>query len=258
MFPKLVLCEEHPVAHVALSSGKTVQVSVSPDKTRIDLTTSATEKPDAILLIPYYGAYIMKEQIKPLKTGDVEYLQILLETRKVLKLYEVQISKGKISIVSHLPDDNFFRGYVKSCEEVDKIFKRIFKKLIRQYLQLSIPICCAVLKIIAQEDSIEDKLDLLTKLSHKRTNGASVDLYFGPGRCMFIRKVGARRFNISLIFSITYSSEFLDILLKLYDISYMINDFRLGRIEKTEKSTTVLDLFTVSIKTSRFLSYFTN
>ncbi|GEM_PF-5750889 len=258
MFPRLILCEEHPSARVQLSTGRVLTLFIEPDGTRLEISTGESHGSDCILLIPYYGAYIMKNEIKPLKTGDVEYIQVLIETRRVLKLYEIQISKDRISVVSHLPDDTIFRGFVKTKDEnIDYIFRRILKKLIRQYLQLSIPICCAIVKVSTDKD-IEKELNLKERFSHRKINGATCDMYFSPGKCLYVRKVGTRRFNVSLIFSITYSLEFQDIILELYDIANMIVDFRLGRIEKAEKSITTLDLFSISVKTSRSLSNFIN
>ncbi len=258
MFPRLILCEEHPSAKVQLSTGNQLTLSIEPGGTKLEITSSCNNACDGILLIPYYGAYIMRSCVKPLKAGDVEYLQVLIETRRVLKLYEIQINKNKISVVSHLPDDTIFRGFVKTKDsELDTIFKRILKKLIRQYLQLSIPICCAIVKISTDKD-IEKELSLKERFSHRKVNGTTCDMYFSPGRCLYVRKVGTRRFNVSLIFSITYSLEFLNIILELYDLASMIVDFRLGRIEKAEKSVTTLDLFSVSMRTSRSLSNFVN
>ncbi len=240
MIPRIVLCEEHPKAMIRVNSSKILKLSISKDLLHIDIEpiSKNSEESDCLLYIPYRGIYHMNDLVEPLKSGDISYVEIVLETRRTLKMYEIQISQNMIQMVSHSLDDSFFRGYV--VNNSDKIGLRILKKLIHYYQSLTLPIYCCLIKTIPLERYPINTSILTTYMCKRRKN---IDLYYSSGRCVLIRKVSESRYNISLIFSISYSTEFLNMILEIFKRSRLILDLKLGRVDKVEGIKTILDIF---------------
>ncbi len=241
MIPRIVLCEEYPKALIRFDTSRILKLSISRDLLHIDIEplNKISDESDCLLYIPYRGIYHMNDLIEPLKSGDISYITIVLETRRILKMYEIQLSRNIIQMISHSLDDTFFRGYV--VQQNDEIGIRILKKLVQYYQSLSLPIYCCLIKIIPADRNLTNGL-AVSSFQFRRCR--NVELYYQPGKCILVRKIGVSRYNISLIFSITYSEEFKDILLKIFEKSRIVLDFKLGRVDRVEGIKTILDIFT--------------
>lgn len=240
MIPRVVLCEEHPRALVRINTCKTLKLSISRDLLHLDIepVDKCIEESDCLLYIPYKGLYHMNDLVEPLKSGDISYLIVVLETRRTLKMYELQLTRENIQMITHSLDDTFFRGYI--VNEDDKIGKRIMKKLVKQYQSLSLPIYCCLIKTISNKSLLDSNITRDMNVRKMK----NCELYYSYGKCIYVRKIGASRFNISLIYSISYSEEFLNIILEVFEKSKMILDLRLGRVDRFDEGLkTVLDVF---------------
>ncbi|NPA23855.1 MAG: hypothetical protein GXO23_06140 [Crenarchaeota archaeon] len=240
MIPRVVLCEEHPRALVRINTCKTIKLAVSRDLLHLDIEPidKCIEESDCLLYVPYRGMYHMNDLVEPLKSGDISYLTVVLDTRRTLKMYEMQITRENIQMITHALDDTFFRGYVIS--EDDKVGKRIIKKLVKQYQSLTIPIYCCLIKTLTSTSPLDT--DSIKDMNVKKFRNC--ELYYSYGKCIYVKKIGVSRFNISLIYSISYSEEFLNTILNIFNRSKMILDLRLGRVDKFDEGVrTVLDVF---------------
>ncbi len=240
MIPRIVLCEEHPRALIRINTCKTIKLSVSRDLLHIDIepVDKCTEESDCLLYVPYRGLYHMSDLVEPLRSGDISYLSVVLETRRTLRTYEMQITRENVQVITHSLEDTFFRGYVIANE--DQIGRRIIKKLVKQYQSLTLPIYCCLIKTLSSESPLDH--NVVKDMNVKRFRNC--ELYYSYGKCIYVRRIGVSRFNISLIYSISYSDEFLNTILSIFNRSKMLLDLRLGRVDKFDEGVrTVLDVF---------------
>ncbi|OYT26883.1 MAG: hypothetical protein B6V02_00835 [Thermoprotei archaeon ex4572_64] len=230
MIPKIVLTRKYNTLTISNGNDK---LSINFDGKGLNITQHNLNA-RYILYIPYSGVYVKNCDFTPLKHNSTSYVQVITVHSNYSLTYDIQLSSGKISLVKHLTSEEMLRGFVSNGNAVQE-FHQVIRAIIHNYLNMSTPIYTAYLKL-----SIDDEfMRIFEELKCKVLK--NIIIFYSAGFSVFIKRVGIKRFNLSISSTSAYIDKFRSIVTELLRSALIIHDVRFGRINNDVKI--LLDLY---------------
>ncbi|GEM_PF-6355766 len=230
MIPKIVLTRKY---HTLTISNGNDRLFINFDGRNLNFTPHGLNT-QYILYIPYSGVYVKNCDFTPLRHNSTRYVQVITVHNDYSLTYDIHLSDGKISFAKYLTSEEVLRGFVNNGDATQE-FHQVIRAIIHNYLSMGTPIYTAYLKLSIDDEFIRIFKELRCRILK------NVIIFYSAGFSVFIKRVGIKRFNLSISSTSAYTDKFRNIVIELLRSALIVHDVRFGKIDNDVKI--LLDLY---------------